>query len=107
MADEHYQPILPEHPDFAGVKIDAKDPRYVSAAAAAREAGLTQAQWSKMLGMEARRVVDAHKASQATKAAPATQSAPAAASSTASAPAPAATAGKLSFQQKMILAGHV
>ena len=114
MSDEHaasaeYQPILPDHDDFKGVRIDTKDQRYVSAAAAAKEAGLTQAQWTKMLGMEARRVVDAHKAGQAAK--------PAAAVAAAPVPAPAAaqpaTPGKIpsnsrmSFAQKMAAAGHI
>jgi hypothetical protein len=103
---DDYQPILPEHPDFIGVKIDTKNERYVSAAAAARDAGITQQQWTALLGQEARRVVDGHRTAKA-----------AAASAPVPAPAPLAapTRGadgkipgydKMSFSQKLAAAGH-
>ena len=110
---EEYQAALPEDPDFVGVKINTTDPRYVSAVASAREAGLSQAQFSKMLAGEARRVVDAHKAAKAAAApkAASPSSAPAASPpppAPAPKPAPAPTPYKnMSFAERLAAGGHL
>jgi hypothetical protein len=49
------QPLLPA--EYAHLKIDTANARYVEAHAAARQAGLSQAQFSALLGFEAKAVV--------------------------------------------------
>jgi hypothetical protein len=48
-----YKPQLPA--GFDAFTVDAAHPRYLTALAAAKESGLSQAQFSEMLGMEARK----------------------------------------------------
>lgn len=53
---EEYQPVLPKGlPD--DLKIDVKDPRFIEARKVAHEAGLTQDEFSKVLGLEAQRAL--------------------------------------------------
>jgi hypothetical protein len=49
------QPLLPA--EYAHLKIDTSNQRYTEAVAAARQAGLSQAQFSALLGFEAKAVV--------------------------------------------------
>jgi hypothetical protein len=49
------QPLLPE--EYRHLKIDVANPRYIEAAAAARQAGLSQTQFTALLGFEAKAVV--------------------------------------------------
>jgi hypothetical protein len=86
-----YKPIVS---GYADATVDTADPRYRSATEAAHKAGLSQAQFSQMLGFEASRVVGSQRA-----AAPA--SAPAAAK-----PA-TADWNKLSFAQKLARSGNI
>lgn len=89
-----YKPVVQ---GFEGATVDTADQRYRDAAAAAHAAGITQRQWSALLGIEAKRV-----ASQAKPAAPA--------ATQAAAPAPAAKVDgyeKLSFSAKLALGGHL
>ena len=50
---EHYRPEFEKRPHFPdNIGIDDKNPRYIAAAKAAHEAGLTQKQFSKLLAHE-------------------------------------------------------
>jgi hypothetical protein len=55
MTDTPDQPLLPE--EYRHLKIDVANPRYVEALSTARQAGLSQAQFSALLGLEAKTVV--------------------------------------------------
>jgi len=74
--------------EYAHLTIDTKNARFVEAAAAARSAGLSQAQFTALLGYEAKAVV----ARQA--AAPAPTPAPA---------APAKPYNQMSFAEKLAI----
>jgi hypothetical protein len=86
-----YTPTLP--PEFAHLKVDSTDVRYKAAVDFARENKLTQAQFTNLLGVEARGVV----ARQAV-AAPAPAPAPAPTPPKASEPIPGYE--KMSFAQR-------
>jgi hypothetical protein len=69
---EGYAPTLPETfkaPEGVEVRIDPNDPLFVEARQFAKEQGLTQAEFSKMLAIEAKRVAnEATKLAEARKA---------------------------------------
>ena len=91
MADQPAD-LKPELPaEYAHLKIDTANSRYIEAVAAAREAGLTQAQFSKLLGFEAKAVVARQAA-----AAPAAPPAP-------KAPEPIPGYAKMSFAEKFMI----
>lgn len=50
-------------PDGIEIKFDPQDPRMAQATALAKEAGIDQATFSKLLALDAQRIVDDHKAS--------------------------------------------
>ena len=84
--------LKPELPaEYAHLKIDVANPRYIEAVAAAREAGLTQAQFSKLLGFEAKAVLAGQAA-----AAPAAPPAP-------KVPEPIPGYAKMSFAEKLAI----
>jgi hypothetical protein len=92
MADEpDYTPTLA--PEFAHMHVDVNHPRYVEAAAAARQAGLTQAQFSALLNLEAKNI--ARQTARPPQAAAAAQPAPVA-------PAKIPGYDKMTFAQRLL-----
>ena len=94
-----YQPTVAELDGVPkGVKIDTAHPQYKAAAQAAHAAGLSQAQFSRLLAHEAQRV-----AANAAKAAPKPASTPAKPTASATDPRPWKS---LSFAEKLARGGH-
>lgn len=61
---EGYEPALPEGfkmPDGIEIQLDTNDPVYAAAREFAKERGLTQAEFSNMLALEAQRVATEHQ----------------------------------------------
>lgn len=101
MSDDHVpanpEAYLPTVTGFKDAKVDVADPRYHAARTAAFKAGLSQGQFSQMLGFEASRVVDSQ--SKADPAKPA-----------AVAPAERKTIPgyeKMTMSEKLAAAGHL
>lgn len=96
-----YQPTVAELDGVPkGVRIDTAHPSYKAAAQAAHAAGLTQAQFSRLLAHEAQRVAAHAKASPS--------SAPAAPPAPAPALKPRVIEGyaQMTMRQKLAAAGH-
>ncbi len=87
-----YTPTLP--PEFAHLRVDVNDVRYKAAEAFARENGLTQQQFTALLGVEARGVVARQAASAQAPAARAPAPTPA---------APSKAYAEMSFAEKLML----
>jgi hypothetical protein len=94
------QPLLPE--EYRHLKIDTGNPRYTEAVAAARQAGLSQSQFTAMLGFEAKAVV-ARQAAQPAQAAAAPAPAPASAPAAPAPQPPTKPYAQMSFAEKYML----
>jgi hypothetical protein len=93
-ASADLQPILPD--EYKHLSIDQKNPRYAEAHAAAKDAGLTQAQFTKLLGYEACAVLARQAAAAPAPAAAAPPPAPAK-------PEPIPGYASMSFAEKFMI----